>query len=176
MSAILELYFAKTGAEKVLEISIVARIEKTIEINVPHKNVWSYISNPKNFITWAGTVDSINIIKETQIGVGTTAQVTIGDIKFIMKVVEVVENRKISSQAIEGDLTELSQSFTLDPIANGTRLTYLLDYQVPKVLGGKLLDMLLVRRTIEAEMDTGLKRLKKDLEQSWTILLRTEKT
>ncbi|MCW4041367.1 MAG: SRPBCC family protein [Candidatus Bathyarchaeota archaeon] len=152
-----------------------ARIEKTIEINVPHKNVWSYISNPKNFIKWAGTVDTINIIEETQKGVGTTAQVTIGDMEVIMKVVEVVENRKIVSQAIEGDLTELSQSFTLDPIENGTRLTYMLDYQVPKALGGKLLDMLLVRRTIDAEMENGIERLKKDLEQMWTILSEAEK-
>lgn len=152
-----------------------ARIKKTIEVNVPTTNVWSYISNPQNFIKWAGTVDSINIIEETQNGVGTTAKVTIGDMEVIMKVVEMVENRKIASQAIEGDVTELSQSFTLDPVEDGTRLTYMLDYQVPKALGGKLLDMLFVRRTLATEMLKGIERLKKDLEQTWNVLSQAEK-
>ena len=147
-----------------------ARIEKSIEIKVPPEGVWSYVTVPENFMKWSGTITNVEIIEEKDEGVGTTTRATLGKMEFIMEITEYVENKRISSRAIAGDLKKLAQSFTLDPIEEGTRFTYMIDYEVPKVIGGKILDVLMVRRTVEDEMERGLKRLKELLERSRLIL------
>jgi uncharacterized membrane protein len=147
-----------------------AKITKSVDIMVPPENVWFYVSMPENFPKWSGTLENIEIIEEKEAGIGTTVRATIGGIRLVMEVTEYVENKRVSSQAIAGDLKKLTHSFTLDPIEGGTRLTYLLDYAVPAILGGKILDVLLIRKTIDEEMERGLKRLKALLEELWLIL------
>ena len=147
-----------------------ARIEQSIAIDVPREHVWSYISVPTNFVKWSGTIDTIELLEETQAGVGTTARATLGDMELILEVVEVVENHRIASRAIAGDLKDFSQSFTLTSHGQGTHFTYMLDYRVPTAAGGKLLDLILVRRALRDEMAKGLQRLKHQLEATWWVL------
>lgn len=92
--------------------------------------------------------------------------------QFIMEVTEYVENTKIASRAIAGDLKELNLSFTLEETGENTRLTYTIHYIVPKALGGRILDSLMIRKTIEEEVDKGLKRLKKLIEGNSLIVDR----
>ena len=137
---------------------------------VPPENVWSYVSMPENFPKWSGTLENIEVIKEKTAGIGTTVRASIGGLELVMEVTEYIENKRVSSQAIAGDLKKLTHSFDLDPIEGGTRLTYMLDYAVPRILGGKILDVLLIRRTIDDEMEKGLQRLKSLLEDLWLFL------
>lgn len=145
------------------------KIEQSIEIAVPAPQVWSYITDPQNFLFWSGTLDRLELIHETANGIGTRARATLGQMTFIMEVVEIVENRKIVTQAIEGDFQSFTQAFQLESYNTHTKLTYFLDYQVPSILGGPLLDRILVRRTLAEEMEKGLRRVKKHLEQTWNL-------
>lgn len=147
-----------------------ARIEKSIEIELLPKNVWSFLSVPSNLLTWLGTIHDIELIEEKAEGIGTLSRATIGKMEFIMEVVEYVENRKISTRAVAGDLKNFSQSFALDPTQKGTRLLYTIEYNVPKILGGKILDAIIVKRVMEEEMVKGLIRLKEFLEKEKALL------
>jgi len=104
--------------------------------------------------------------------VGSKVRATLGKMQFIMEVTEYVENTKIACRAIAGDLKELNLSFTLEATGENTRLTYTIHYVVPKVLGGRILDSLMIRKTMGEEMEKGLKRLKNLLERNSLIVGR----
>lgn len=146
------------------------KIEKRIEIAVPSPQVWSYITDPQNFLLWSGTLDHLELIHETTDGIGTQARATLGQMTIIMEVRELIEHQKLVAQAIDGDFQSLTQAFHLEPRNGHTQLTYLLDYQVPAILGGPITDRLLVRRTLAEEMEKGLLRVKQQLEHTWHLL------
>lgn len=150
------------------------KIEKRIEIAVPAPQVWAYITEPQNFLLWSGTLDDLELIHETANGIGTRARATLGQMTFIMEVVEMIENHKIVAHAIEGDFQSFSQAFQLETHNTHTILTYLLEYHVPTILGGSILDWLLVRRTLAEEMEKGLQRVKQQLEYSWGLLSKAQ--
>ena len=56
-------------------------------------------------------------------------------------------------------------SFTLEPIAKGTKVTYLMDYEMPYSVLGKLIDKLRFRKAMEKSFEVGLKKLKSMMEQ-----------
>lgn len=149
------------------------KIEKSIEITVPISQVWAYITDPQNFLLWSGTLDSLDVIHETTDGIGTRARATLGQMTFIIEVIELVEQQKLVAQAVDGDLKSLRQAFHLEGSNTGTHLTYILEYTVPTILGGPLTDRLLVRHTIADEMANGLQRLKHQLEATWRFLSTT---
>ena len=155
-------------------IAQLAKIEKSVEIAVPVPQVWAYITEPQNFLLWSGTLDRLELIHETANGVGTRARATIGQMTIVMEVVEMIENHKIVSHAIEGDFQTFTQAFQLETHNRHTVLTYLLDYQVPTIVGGSILDWLLVRRTLSEEMEKGLQRVKQQLEYSWSLLSKAQ--
>jgi uncharacterized membrane protein len=146
------------------------KIEKSIEIAVPISQVWAYITDPQNFLLWSGTLDSLEVIHETTDGIGTRARATLGQMTFIIEVIELVEQQKLVAQAVDGDLKSLRQAFHLEGNNTRTHLTYLLEYTVPTILGGPITDRLLVRHTIADEMAKGLHRLKHQLEATWRLL------
>jgi uncharacterized membrane protein len=152
-----------------------AKIEKSIEIAVPPTHVWAYIVNPQNFLKWSGTLENLELIHETIDGIGTQVRGTFGLMTFIIEVVELVENQKIVTQSIDGDFKSFSQAFQLESCNEHTCFTYLIDYRVPQILGGRVIDRLLVQRTIEEEMTIGLTRLKQQLEYTWHLLSHTQR-
>ena len=147
-----------------------AKIEKSIDIAVPAPQIWAYITEPQNFLKWSGTLENLELIHETKDGIGTQVRGTLGLMTFIIEVVEFVENQKIVTQAIDGDFKSFTQAFLLESRDDHTYLTYLIDYRIPRVLGGRIIDRLLVQRTLEEEMTKGLKRLKQQLEYTWGFL------
>lgn len=121
---------------------------------------------------WGGMLTSIEILEEKREGVGSRVKASLGKMQFIMEVTEYVENAKIASRAVAGDLKELDLSFTFEATGETTRLTYTIHYVVPKVLGGRIFDSLMVRKTTEEEMEKGLQRLKNLLERDSLIVDR----
>jgi uncharacterized membrane protein len=148
-------------------------IEQSIDIAVPPAHVWAYITDPQTFLLWSPTLDRLELIHETLDGIGTRARATVGSMTFILEVVELVEQETLVAHAIDGDLKSLRQAFHLKPVNAHTHLTFVLEYRVPTVLGGAIMDRLLVRRTLAEEMANGLQRVKHQLESTWQLLSDT---
>jgi uncharacterized membrane protein len=145
----------------------VARIEKSIEINAPPEKIWP-------FITWERTPEWYTAFKKVERTskeknvVGETVHIT-GEVagakaEWDGETTEIVENEKVAWRSIGGAFTGFG-SQTLTPTKNGTKVTFLMDYEMPYSIFGKLMDKLKFQKAFEKTIDDGEKKLKEIMEK-----------
>ena len=72
---------------------------------------------------------------------------------------EKIENQKVGWRSIGGGFTGFG-SHSLTPSATGTKVTMVLDYDMPYSVLGKIMDKLKFHKAFEKTLDDGLKKLK----------------
>ena len=146
---------------------ILARIEKSIEINASPEKVWP-------MVFWDRVPEYIDSIKkakytcEEKACVGATAHIfsDVGGIKneWDAKTTEWIENKKHAWSTFGGNFKAIG-SMTFNPIADGINATFLMDYDLPYSVFGKLIDKLRVSKDMDQSMERGMRILKKIAEK-----------
>jgi len=149
---------------------ILTRVEKSIEIRAPPEKVWEMLPLdrlPEWVAGYKGAVKSVEYTSkirtpEDKLRVGATAQgipKKQGEsVKFKMEITESLENEKITYRlygAYHGLVTHI-----LEPVEKGTKMTYVVDYEMPWGILGKIIEPLFKR-----DFDRDLKNFKSILEK-----------
>jgi hypothetical protein len=86
------------------------------------------------------------------------------DSDFKGKVTEFVKNKKVVMHTIGAGKLKMIGTWTDEPSAKGTKVTYDMEYEVPYSILGKLVDKLKVQKDIEKDDTIILERMKKAIE------------
>jgi carbon monoxide dehydrogenase subunit G len=145
------------------------RIERSIENRAPPEKVWEMLAFDRmaEWIKWSGLSTSEVHNPKDKLRVGASAHATIkgeGEIHF--EVTESLENTKITIHGKGGKYTkDMTLTFTLEPVEEGTKLTQRLDYELSWGIFGKFLDKLVAQRMTEKDMEIEQEKLKSILEK-----------
>ena len=98
------------------------------------------------------------------VGVGSTSHMVgkVGNIEAEtdMEIYEFVKDKKVSMRTIGASKINGDIQWICEPTATGTQLTYILDYEMPYSILGKIIDKLKVSRDIENNMERDLRNVK----------------
>lgn len=84
--------------------------------------------------------------------------------EFDVEITEVVENEKIALRSTGGNMKG-SWVTTLSPTKTGTKMTEVVEYELPYSVLGKLLDKLRFRQILDNSFKVGFKKLKDMMEK-----------
>ncbi len=155
-----------------------ARIEKSIEIKAPPEKVWEMLALDR-FQEWSEeyrkTLESMEYTSEVhtledKFRMGTTARLNLKGIgmgETMMEISESLENEKITylgKRSGDNQPTAVLL-FTLEPVEERTKLTYVYDYKMPLGIIGKFLDKVYSKRWGENMIEKSLEDLKSILEK-----------
>ncbi len=146
------------------------RIEKSIEIKASPERVWEMLAfdrHPEWFEerTSAEYTSEVRTSKD-KCRVGASACITEKHFgKFNIEITESLENEKFS-YVCRGvpHSTDVIEIFTLEPIEDGTRITFVADGEVTSLIY-RMLEKLFVHRAIEKGAERSLEKLKSILEK-----------
>ena len=144
-----------------------ARIEKSIEINAPVGKVFTYLKDFEKMPEWNPSCKSHKITSKGKIGVGSTSHIVMESMgqkmEYDSELTEYVENKKLSWHSDKP--SRMDGTFAFTPIDKGTKLTFIMDYDLPYSIFGAILDKLKMSKEIEKALDEATKNLKKILEK-----------
>lgn len=130
-----------------------------MEIKAPVEKVYACCANVEGYTTF---MESAKEIKMTGEKVAHWKMEMMGRaMEFDTEMTENVENKKIAWKSA-GDLTSTG-SWSFEPTAEGTNVTYVMDYEMPGIMG-KIFDKLKVSKEVEKDMDNSLQKMKEFLE------------
>jgi len=143
-----------------------ARIEKSMEINAPADKIWKMLFWDR-IPEWLSGIKRAEYTSDNNEAVGATAHVvseTAGiKAEWDVETTEYVENEKARWRSTGGDVTAIELT-TLNPTKTGTKITFVIDYDLPYSILGKIVDKLLVSREMDSNIENGLVTLKNMLE------------
>jgi uncharacterized protein YndB with AHSA1/START domain len=143
------------------------RVEKSIDIKAPPEKVWEMLAldrwsewNLGQFIDTKNMQFTSDVsTPEDKYRVGASAYPSAHQ-EADFKVTESLENEKITY--LHGG--ESPMTYILKPTDEGTRFTYVVEYEMPWGVFGKLIQPL-AKRIGERDLDKSLEKLKSILEQ-----------
>jgi uncharacterized membrane protein len=143
------------------------RIEKSIEINAPPEKVWPTMFWD-GWLEWYAPFKKIEDTSKEKNKVGSTVHVK-GELaglkmEFDGEITEVIENEKVTWRTTGGSFTGFGSN-ALAPTKDGTKVTIMMDYEMPYSVLGKLIDKLRFHKAFDKSIDVGLKKLKGMLEK-----------
>jgi len=160
------------------EGDILTRIEKSIEIRAPPEKVWEMLAIDR-FQEWEEEMQkglkSLEYTSEVRrpkdkYRVGACGHMSIkemgmGEIDF--EVTESLENEKLTYHMKKSGTNQTMGIITLisEPVEEGTKFTYVFDYEMPWGIFGKFLDKLFAKRESDKAQEKWLKKLKGILEK-----------
>ena len=143
------------------------RVEKSIEIRAPPERVWEMLAFD-NHLEWMDGCKSVEYTSKVyspkdKYKVGATAHI-IEHVTYDLEIIESLENEKMTYRF---DVRRISMMVTyiLEPIEDGTRFTYALEYEMHWSILDKIIEKLYLRRQIEKETEISLEKLKSILEK-----------
>jgi carbon monoxide dehydrogenase subunit G len=141
------------------------KLTKSIEIEASPEEVFAFINDDKKMNEASKPTIKQEWTSEGPVGVGSTMHfVGAAGGKWDAEITEFVKNKKTASHTIgKGDM-KITQSWTLEPTAKGTKLTFFADYELPYSLLGKIVDKVRVSKVIEKSTIQMLENTKKALE------------
>ena len=147
------------------------RMEKSIEIMAPPEKVWEMLALDR-LTEWVPgykrdleSVEYTSEIRtpEDKLKVGASAHgIPKKKGKFNFEIMESLENQKFTYR-LSGSLNVIVTS-TLEPVQQGTKFTYLYDYEMPWGILGKIIEKLLISN-LKKESESSLENLKNILEK-----------
>jgi len=143
------------------------RIEKSIEIKAPPEKVWEMLAldrwqewNLGHFLDTKNMKFTSEVnTPEDKYRVGASAYPSAHP-KADFRVTESLESEKITYLHESSPMT-----YILKPTDEGTRLTYVVEYEMPWGIVGKFLGNLFMKRMGERELERSLDKLKNILEK-----------
>ena len=146
---------------------ILGRIEKSIEIKAPPEKVWEILALDRAPEWWdeckSARYTSEVHTPQDKYRVGATAHLNVHGEEIDYEIIESLENEKISARSKRP--VNITVTYILKLVGEGTRLTRLVDYEMPGGILGKAFNKLLLRRAGERAIERALKNLKSILEK-----------
>lgn len=143
-----------------------ARVEKSIEIEVTPDRIWEMLFWDR-IPEWLEGIKEAIYTSEEKRNVGATAHVkaeTAGvKVEFGVEITEYVENEGAAWRTTAGNFTAIGSTI-LKPTKIGTELTLMMDYELPYSILGKIVDKVLVSKETADGFQEGLEKLKEMLE------------
>ena len=138
------------------------RIEQSIEINATPREIWPIIRWDK-VPEWMDIIKKVEYTSEQKETVGATAH-WIGEAggvksEWDTETTEWEENQRGAWRSIKGTFTGIG-SMTLSPSETGTKAIFMMDYDLPYYILGKIIDKLRVCKALEKGTARALKKLK----------------
>ena len=132
-------------------------------LNAGTKKVWEFITNPRNFPEYVNGYADGTVLTENSTGLGSAFEWygELGPIRLKSKeeVVEWNENERV---AYTGTMfgVKFDSSMTLQKAESGkTSLTVDVKYKVPFIMGGRIMDKLLLKWITRDYVDRSLEKL-----------------
>lgn len=153
---------------------VLGRVEKWIEIRAPPERVWEMLALDR-LLEWNVGYSELKSVEYTsevrtpkdKLRVGASAhgipKKQGKPIEFNFEITESLENKKITYR-MYGKIRALV-TYTLEPVEEETKFTYVVDYETPWSILGKILMPLFFHRIIEKEVRRELEKLKGILEK-----------
>jgi uncharacterized protein YndB with AHSA1/START domain len=141
-----------------------AKVRKTITINAPVEKVFGYIGEPTNLpAVWPSMVEAKDVQRLPNGGTSFRWVYKMAGVRFegTSEDTEYVANQRVVSKTKGG--IESTVTWTAEPEAGGTKVTFEAEYTVPIPLLGKLAEALIVKQN-ERESETLLANLKARIE------------
>jgi len=149
------------------------RVEKSIVIKTPPEKVWEMLALDRfpewlegRFLPTKGMKFTSEVnTPEDKYRVGASAQPKMAREKETFKVTESLKNEKITYLLEEESGTNAGTiTLVLEPVEDGTKLTYAVDYEMPWGILGKFIE-LFAKGLGEREVEKSLEKLKSILEK-----------
>jgi len=147
------------------------RMEKSIEIKASPEKVWQMLPLDR-LLEWVpGYERDLNSVEytsevhtlEDKLRVGATAQgIPKKKGEFNFEIMESLKNQRMTYR-LSGSLNVLVTSI-LEPVQQGTKFTYVYDYQMPWGILGKVVEKLLIGQ-LKKESENSLENLRSILEK-----------
>lgn len=147
------------------------RIEKTMEIKAPVEKVFAFVIELDNFVKTVPPEMEMEVLSrdEGPVRVGFTAKIRakVGGNVFEVEdeCTELVKNKRYSGRQKGGSMKKFEHTDLFEPTERGTKLTSIMEYELPYSLLGKIIDKLKVRKDMEKIMDFSMKKTKELLEK-----------
>ncbi len=141
-----------------------AKVEKTITINAPVEKVFNYIDQPTNLPEIWPSLMEIKDVQTLPNGGHTDRWVyKMAGIRFegTTEGIEHVTNQRIVSKTKGG--VKSTQTWVFQPEADGTKVTFEVEYNIPIPVLGKLAEAIIVKMN-DREGDSILANLKTRME------------
>jgi len=141
-----------------------AKVEKTITINAPVEKVFGYVEEPANLPEiWPSLVEAKDVQRLPNGGTSFRWVYKMTGVRFegTSEDTEYVANQRVVSKTKGG--IESTVTWTFQPEAGGTKVTYEAEYTVPIPLLGKLAESFIVKQN-EREAELILANLKARME------------
>jgi uncharacterized membrane protein len=152
---------------------ILTRIEKSVEIKVSLEKVWEMLAfdrMPEWMDEWKSVKYTSEVnTPEDKFKVGTSAHVNEKHVEFDLEIKESLKNEKIVALSkfppgrVKGPVMTLT--YTLEPVEDGTKLTYSMEYEMPGGIIGKTLGKLAGDKHAEKGVENSVNNLKSVLEK-----------
>jgi uncharacterized membrane protein len=138
------------------------KIENSIEINASPEKIWQLMSWERIPEWYAAFKKVVHTSKEKD-AVGETVHIS-GEVagakaEWDAETTERVVKEKLAWRSIGGSFTGFG-SQALAPTKSGTKVTFVMDYEMPYSIFGKLMNKLRFQKAFEKTIDEGLKKLK----------------
>jgi carbon monoxide dehydrogenase subunit G len=144
------------------------KLTKSIEIEASPEEVFAFLLDKEKMNEAGKGFSQFEYTSKGPVGVGTTKHYVTGSegstMEFDSEVIEFVKNKKMVSHTIGASKFKGTDSFTLEPTAKGTKLTYSMDYELPYSVLGKLINKVSVQKKMEKGISDALEGGKKALE------------
>ena len=141
-----------------------AKVEKTITINAPIEKVFGYVEEPTNLPEiWPSLVEAKDVQRLPNGGTSFRWVYKMAGVRFegTSEDTDYVANQRVVSKTKGG--IESTVTWTFQPEAGGTKVTYEAEYTVPIPLLGKLAEAFIVKQN-EREAELILANLKARME------------
>ena len=149
------------------------RIEKSIEIRAPPEKVWEMLALDR-LLEWEegykGNMKSVEYTSKVhtpkdKYRVGASAHgIPKKQGEYNLEITESLENEKMMYLFDLGKFSVMV-TYILEPVEEGTKLTYAVDVEMPWSILGKIIEKLYYRRHQEKEMKRSLETFKSILEK-----------
>ncbi len=152
-------------------------IQKSIEINAPISEVFTYFARPEHMADQFPENMGLNVIPievKNGFGVGTIFRIS-GDfdgkkLEWDCETIDYVPMRKIVAKMIEGPFKRWQITVEFEELSEKkSRTSMTVDYDMPMGLLGSFMDKVKLRKTAEKGMENGLYRVKALLEGTGSI-------
>jgi ligand-binding SRPBCC domain-containing protein len=153
-------------------------ISKTMEINAPLSEVFTYFARPEHMADQFPENMGLNVIPlevKNGFGVGTIFRIS-GDfdgkkLEWDCETTEYIPHRKIVAKMIDGPFKkwEIVVEFEEELSSKNTRISMKVDYDMPLGPLGSFMDKVKLKKTAERGMENGLYRVKALLEGTGSI-------
>ena len=142
------------------------RLDGSIDIKAPREKVFAYISDVEAQPQWCKWAKDAEVTSVSKTGVGATDEMVmqVGPRKERVEgiVTEYKEGMYFSRRHTRG--LEMSESYSVLPFGDMTKVAWSIEYKPPMGSMGKLLDLIFMERLFEQLQGDSLNNLKERLE------------